>query len=73
MPVALMTFFVAFRFRAGDLWGAAFGMTALAYALVAPHETEGAPRWRVNGVRLITVVFLVFAALAIWRTLSSSL
>jgi hypothetical protein len=72
MPIALVSLFVVQQVRTGDIWGATFGATALAYAIVAPHETVGAPRWRVHGVRLIGLVFTVVAALAIWKTLSAS-
>jgi hypothetical protein len=71
MPVLLLTLFVAWQVRAGDFWGAAFGGLGLAYALVAPHEELGAPRWRVYGVRLLTIVFIGVAVLAIWQTLAS--
>ena len=70
MPVLLLALFVAWEVRAGDLWGAAFGATALAYALVSPHEKVGAARWRVYAVRLIAMAFFSIAALAIWETLS---
>jgi len=71
MPIALVSVFVFQQIRTGDLWGAAEPATALAYAIVAPHETVGAPRWRVYGVRLTAVVFAVFAILAIWKTFST--
>lgn len=70
MPVLVVSLFVAHRIKAGDFWGAGFGAMALAYALVAPHEEVGAARWRVYSIRVLTVMFVCVAILAIWRTLS---
>lgn len=72
MPIALVSLFIVQQVRTGDIWGAAFGATALAYAIVAPHETVGAPRWRVYGVRLIALVFAGITVLAIWKTFSTA-